>query len=253
MKNYFLTSAEERGLEPPPRITENGFRNRCSTIMLTPPVGSSTGFEPAIFWTTIRRFNQLSYELHIKNQRMWARVFSFTIASTSSAIPRDFFLISRGSRGRTYKWIVTIRSNSHLATDFMEERVGFEPTGPGGPLVFKTSSINRSDTSPRKPICQRTYYNKKPETFWRSRVFHWGLNLFSDYYSLTLYTGPVPLGLDRLGVCRDNCDVCLRVFIAYDFIYPFLFLIYIPKIGKVSVIKKFFRKKIIGKILSCIF
>ena len=87
---------------------------------------------------------------------------------------------------------------------------------------------------------------KNPRLF-EGPGFSLRIKSFRDYDSLTSYTGPVPLGLDRLGVCRDNCDVCLRVFIAYDFIYPFLFLIYIPKVGKVSVIKKFFRKKLLGK------
>ena len=32
----------------------------------------------------------------------------------------------------------------------MEEAVGFEPTEPFGPLVFKTSSIDHSDTLPLK-------------------------------------------------------------------------------------------------------
>ena len=82
---------------------------------------------------------------------------------------------------------------------------------------------------------------KNPRLF-EGPGFSLRIKSFRDYDSLTSYTGPVPPGLDRLGVCRDNCDVCLRVFIAYDFIYPFLFLIYIPKVGKVSVIKKFFEK-----------
>ena len=35
----------------------------------------------------------------------------------------------------------------------LAERVGFEPTGPRGPAVFKTASIDRSDTSPRVNSC----------------------------------------------------------------------------------------------------
>jgi hypothetical protein len=37
----------------------------------------------------------------------------------------------------------------------LAERVGFEPTGPRGPAVFKTASIDRSDTSPRVNSCSK--------------------------------------------------------------------------------------------------
>ena len=35
--------------------------------------------------------------------------------------------------------------------NFLPEKVGFEPTGPFGPTVFKTAAIDHSATSPLRP------------------------------------------------------------------------------------------------------
>src|SRR5450759_2949855 len=49
-----------------------------------------------------------------------------------------------GSRGKA-----SVGAAARSRSQDLAERVGFEPTGPRGPAVFKTAPIDRSGTSPR--------------------------------------------------------------------------------------------------------